>query len=231
MKSSIKIFMVLFLSMAVSGVMKAQDCVSYFPTKEGTVLEYQNFNAKDKLQGTSTSKILKKEVNGNNYSIKVQATSTDEKGKYTGMQEYTFKCENGVFIIDMGKFIDPATLEGFKNMDVKMTSENLEMPGVLKPGDVLKSGSVNVNVSNGGVSMMNMVVNITNRKVETIENITTPAGTFECYKLTSDVETKMMFKVESKVVEWYAKDKGMIRSENYDKNGKLQGYTILNKIQ
>jgi len=72
-----------------------------------------------------------------------------------------------------------------------------------------------------------MNVWITNRKVEAIEDITTPAGTFTCYKISSDVETKMMMKISIKSVEWYAKNVGTVRTESYNNNGKLTGYTLL----
>ncbi len=105
------------------------------------------------------------------------------------------------------------------------------MPSGMKAGDVLKDGDLKMSFSSGGMTVMNMEVSITNRKVEAIENLTTPAGTFECYKISYDISTKMMITVKMKGVEWYAQKVGMIKSESYSKDGKLQGSTVLNSLK
>jgi hypothetical protein len=45
------------------------------------------------------------------------------------------------------------------------------------------------------------------------------------------METKMMVKVQAKTTQWIAEDIGMVRTENYNKKGKLQGYTVLTSIK
>ena len=81
----------------------------------------------------------------------------------------------------------------------------------------------------GGTVIMNMFVNITNRKVEGKESVTTPAGTFDCFKITYDIETKFGVKIERNAIEWIAKNVGTVRSESY-KGDKLEGYTELTKL-
>jgi hypothetical protein len=66
-----------------------------------------------------------------------------------------------------------------------------------------------------------------NRKVEALESITTPAGTFECYKLTYDMEIKSMIKMTVKATQWVARNVGAVKTESFDKNGKLVGYSLL----
>ena len=81
------------------------------------------------------------------------------------------------------------------------------------------------------MSMMNMTTKVYNRKVEAIEKITTEAGTFECYKITYDVFTDAMIDINTKGIDWIARDVGTVRTENYNKNGKLTGYTELIKLE
>jgi hypothetical protein len=81
----------------------------------------------------------------------------------------------------------------------------------------------------GGMKM-NMTVDITNRKVNAKESITTPAGTFNCYAISSNSETKMGLKMMFEIKEWVAEGMGVIKSETYNKNGKLMGYTELTSI-
>ncbi|MCB0580266.1 MAG: hypothetical protein KDD10_13265, partial [Phaeodactylibacter sp.] len=59
-------------------------------------------------------------------------------------------------------------------------------------------------------------------KVEAFEAVTTPAGTFECVKITEDVDSKMAFvNTTGKNKSWYAKNIGLVRQEVFDEKGKL----------
>jgi hypothetical protein len=116
-------------------------------------------------------------------------------------------------------------------MEMSVEGGNLEMPSSMKAGDLLKDGDLKMSFSSGGVTVMNMSVSITNRKVEAVESLTTPAGTFECYKISYDIATKMMISVKMKGIEWYAKGVGLVKSETYGKDGKLQGSTLLTGLK
>ena len=209
----------------------SQDCVFYCPVKEGTKTEVKHYNAKDKIQSTDKQTILSKVVTGSNVAITVKSESFDDKDKLVGSRDLTFECKNGVFFYDMQNLIDPQTMSAYKDMEVKMTASNLEMPSVLSVGKSLADGSVQMSVSNQGMNLMNMIVKISNRKVEASEKITTPAGSFDCFKISYDVETKMMFKIQTKGIDWVAKEVGVVRSETYDSKGKLVGYNVLSSIK
>lgn len=71
---------------------------------------------------------------------------------------------------------------------------------------------------------------ITFRKSEANKSTTTPAGTFDCFKISYDSEIKAGLKMTVKGVEWVAKNIGVVRSESYDKNGKLTGYTVMSAL-
>jgi hypothetical protein len=78
---------------------------------------------------------------------------------------------------------------------------------------------------------MKMSALIANRKVEAVEDISVKAGTFKSYKFTGDVNaTAMGIKVQTNVIEWYAKGVGIVKTETYEK-GKLQSYTELIEIK
>lgn len=227
MKLFSKFSLAVFFTMVTLLPAVSQDCEAYFPMKEGAFIETRNYDEKDKLQGISKMTVLQKQTAGARVSVTVDVKSYDDKEKElmnTTMEVY---CENGVFYIDMKKFLDQQTMESFKDMEVAMESENMEFPSNLQPGQTLKDARITVSASSGGMKLFSMNVWITNRKVEAIEDITTPAGTFTCHKISSDVETKMMMKISVKSVEWYAKNVGTVRSESYNNKGKLTGYTLL----
>lgn len=138
------------------------------------------------------------------------------------------KCENGTFYFEMNNMMSG---QSYKEGEVDIKSDDSDMPANLAVGQTLKDGTITMTMKNTAVQMMNMRITVKNRKVEAIETITTPAGTFECYKISYNVESKMMFTMESKGVEWIAKDVGMIKSESHDKNGKLTGSTVLTSLK
>ncbi|MDD5694252.1 MAG: hypothetical protein PHD61_02970 [Bacteroidales bacterium] len=190
-------------------------------------METKSYDAKDKLQGITKMTVLQKQTAGARTSVTTEVKSYDEKEKELMNTQMEVYCEDGVFYIDMKKFLDQKTMESFEGMEVAMETENMEFPSSLQVGQTLKDARITVSASTGGMKLFSMNVWVTNRKVEAIEDITTPAGTFSCYKITSDVETKMMMKISVKSVEWYAKNMGTVRSESYNEKGKMTGYTVL----
>ena len=79
---------------------------------------------------------------------------------------------------------------------------------------------------------MKISAEVTNRKVEAIENVTVKAGTFKAYKFTSDVNSSTMgINVKAKNIDWYVKGIGAVKTESYDKNGKLQSRTELVELK
>ena len=78
---------------------------------------------------------------------------------------------------------------------------------------------------------MTIDIRVKDRKVMAEESISSDAGTFDAFKVSSITEIKMMGTREMKNVEWIAKNVGMVRSETYDKNGKLKYYSVLTDFQ
>ena len=222
-----KHLLLLVLSSFLTVSLLAQDCEGYFPVKGGTFIETKNYDAKGKLTGTSQQTILSVDQIPGGLSLKVKSESLDSKDKLQYSQELGMRCENGVFYMDMKNFLDPNTMSGFKDMEVSVDGIDLEYPSVLQIGQTLKDGDIQMKFMSGGMSIMSMSVRMYNRKVEALENITTPAGTFECYKLTYDMEIKSMIKMNVKATQWVARNVGAVKTESFDKNGKLVGYSLL----
>ncbi len=222
-----KHLLLLVLSSFLTVSLLAQDCEGYFPVKGGTFIETKNYDAKGKLTGTSQQTILSADQIPGGLSLKVKSESLDSKDKLQYSQELGMRCENGVFYMDMKNFLDPNTMSGFKDMEVSVDGIDLEYPSVLQIGQTLKDGDIQMKFMSGGMSIMSMSVRMYNRKVEALENITTPAGTFECYKLTYDMEIKSMIKMNVKATQWVARNVGAVKTESFDKNGKMVGYSLL----
>jgi hypothetical protein len=119
------------------------------------------------------------------------------------------------------------------DLDVQVSGEDLVLPATLQPGQTLSGANFALQARMGEVKIMDRTFTVKDRKVEGVETVETPAGKFECYKITylTDVEG-MLGKVRTfKTVVWYAKGPGMVRNESYDDKGKMTGYTVLTQYK
>lgn len=222
--------LLLLALVAYSYLSYSQECVQYYPGKTGASWETQNFDAKDKLTGSTKTKVLLLNEVVNGYTLNIENESFDEKSKPVYKDTLQMKCVDGVFLFDMASFLDPQTMTSYEEMQVSIDSKNMEFPGVLSAGLSLKDASLTMVVANQGVKMMTLTILITNRKVESFEDITVPAGTFKAYKISFDAQTKMIFSVKSHSVQYWVPGKGMVRTENYNEKGKLTSYSVLSQI-
>ena len=208
----------------------SQDCTIYIPSEVGTELHYEMKNAKGKITGIYTQKMLSIKESGGETTFEMLQTHMDPKNsrKIVIQDTISFRCKDNVFYIDMEKYLNQKQMEGFKGMEIKIVTDDLIYPPNLSPGMTLNDGSISLEI---GTGTMNMTTDIINRKVVAHENITTPAGTFKCFKISEDVKSKMGFiKIQMQNVIWIVKDIGTIRSETYNKKGKLNSTTELIKI-
>lgn len=206
----------------------AQDCTFFYPMEEGTIIEFEHYDKKAKLSGTTRQEITDKQISDRAIQLSIKNTFFDEKGKELMTSDLTMECRDGVFTFDMDQFLNDEMLNGIGDMEFAIEGDNLEFPAKMSPGENLKDGEISLIVKD--MPMMNMTTTVYNRKVEAIEKVTTKAGTFECYKISYDVLTDAMINIHTKGIEWIARDVGAIRTESYNKNGKLTGYTVLVRL-
>ncbi len=225
-----KFLFVIILTLWISQIASAQDC-GFYSLTAGTITAYQNLDVKGKLTSTVSTTCLDVEKAGGAIIYKIKSEFVDAKNKNQSTREYDMKCEDGKFYVDMQSLVDPKSMEAFKDMEVSIDNKDLIYPSGLAAGQVLPDASVTISASSGGVKLMNLVVNITNRKVIGTELVNVPAGTFECFKITYDVETKMMFKISSSVAEYVNMGVGSVKTETFDKKGKISATTILVELK
>lgn len=228
MKNIRKSFFFLFV---LASLQSYAQCNEYYILHEGLEWEFESYNAKGKPQGTQHQKVKQYESTSDGFTATVQFDIKDEKGKDATSGELEMICKDGVFYFDMRKFIPEEQLKAMGDMEIQVEAENLEYPSGISVGQSLKDGSVTMTATSS-VMPMKIKVDIIERKVEAKETITTPAGTFETYKITSKSVMKnqmgisMTFEYDN--VEWLAKEVGVVKSESFRK-GKSNGYTLLVK--
>jgi len=224
-----KLFTLIVLVLVIGHQVMAQ-CNPYFNMKEGASWEMTSYSAKGKAQGKSRNEVISFDETSNGYESVLKVTVFDKSDKKAFESELGISCADQVMQFDMKQFMAPGSLESMQSMEMEITGDNLEYPPSLSVGDVLKPGKMNIEAGSANIPMkINISIEIVDRKVEAFESVTTPAGTFECYKISSTVKTKTIMSFEAKTIEWVAEGQGVIKTESYSKKGKLTGYSLLTK--
>ncbi len=219
-----KLLLLAFCIVFIAPFATAQsNCSKYYPMVEGASMTYTSFNRKGKEDSTVQYKVVDVQNNGS----ETKATMSMElKAKKGGVftSNYDLTCMDDKVIIDFESLMNQQMLGQFGGAEVDITGHDIELPNNLSVGQKLADANVNVNGSLGGAFNMNMTVEQINRKVEKKENVSTPAGTFECYVIYSDTKTKMMVGTQTFSSRmWLAEDVGIVKQESYNQNGKLMG--------
>jgi hypothetical protein len=226
MKSRITFLSVAFFLILLT--VNAQECSMYFPDNIGSKREMKFYDQRDRLTSVTRHEILDKTIGDNKVNLKVRATSFDKDDTEIHTAELELVCENGIFKFDLTGYLDPATLSSYEEMGIEIEADNLEYPSNMSAGDELPDGGLKMVVKSGSATLITVTLNIINRKVEGREDITTEAGTFASYKLSYDMTTKAGFITSnSNVVEWISEGVGLVRSETYNRRGRLAGYSVL----
>lgn len=219
---------ILLTTLFISILTFSQDCDVYIPNEVGSELEQTHYDKKGKVSGISKQTVKEiKEVEGG-IEFSVHQLHTDEKGKNPIEADLEFECKGGVFYVDMDAYVNQEQMKAYEDMDMKVTTTEMGFPKNPQIGQTLKDGNVTIKIN--GPIPMTMTVDIVNRKIEAIEDITTPAGTFSCVKIVEDVKTKMGFSYEIHSVAWYSLGVGTVKSESYRK-GKLSTSTLLTAVK
>ena len=219
-----KILLILLLSVLVQYT-KAQ-CNEFYALKKGTAWQISNFNAKEKYLGKTIQTVKEYKKTASGFEATIEVVSEDDKGEQYVAGATSIKCEDGIIFFNLEDMFPDEAMKSIENFEVKVDGTNLELPDDLKVGQTLKDAELTMQVDASPLKMT-FIISVTNRVVEAQENLKVPAGSFDCYKIKQNVNTKTMVKVESNTIEWYAKGVGMIKSETYNKKGKLVGYSLL----
>ena len=227
-----KLFVLFIVIFSISSY--AQQCDTYLLINEGSSFEYTNYDRKGKA--ITVANHLAKSVSeaAGVYTSMIGLDVKDLKKGDQFTMEYKVGCEDGILSIDMSRFFDSAKLMQYEgaDFDISIEGDVLTFPKNMNAGDELDNGSIIIKVVKDNFTLVTMTMDVLNRKVLANESITTEAGTFDCQKVAYDFESKVgIIKVRGSAQEWYHKDRLLIKSESYNKKGKLLGSTALTSIK
>ena len=192
-------------------------------------MEYASFDKKGEKESVVEHRVAFVEDFGDgSIKARVETKVMDAEGEEQMQTDYEVICSGNEITFDMISMLSPQMTQAFSGMEMTITGDGLQMPGSLEVGQSLSDASTEIKAGTGNLNLIKMSISISDRKVEAKESITTEAGaTYECYRIRYIMESKMLITKQFEIVEWFAEDIGMIRSETYNKKGKLESSTEL----
>lgn len=203
-------------------------CDAYYVFEEGKQWEYHSFDKKGKLEARIFQRIISlSEQTGNAWEAEVESKVIDKNDRELTTSSFKMTCKQNMLEMDLTSALPPAMMESISNMQVTIEGNQVQLPADLSAGQELPDAYTNIKAGMEGVTIMNMMIESNNRRVEARERLETAAGNFDCYKISYELSIKALIKKTYKVVEWYAQNTGLVRSETYDNKGKLESYLEL----
>jgi hypothetical protein len=145
---------------------------------------------------------------------------------------YESKCQNGKYYFNLENMFSQMTSQ-YKAQGMKINFKNgiTVIPNNLAVGDKIEDATMIMEMSSDAMNM-EMNITVSDKVVAGKETVTTPAGTFECLVLTQNTTVSMgkLMNITTSSKDWISKGVGTVKSENYDKKGKLDGYSLLTKF-
>ncbi len=209
---------------------KAQNCETFIPVKVGEKLMYKMSNKKGKVQSYYSQELLSSSSKDGGTEYMILRTDYDKKKNVTGKDTLIFLCKDNVFYIDMNSYLNKEQMADYEEAQISVDFKNIGYPSNMSPGTDLDDGYVKATIDAGFPIVFK--TDITNRKVEAKETVTTEAGTFNTVKISQDITSKFGFiNVKMSVKSWMCKGVGEVKSETYDKNGNLFSVVELIEIK
>ena len=211
-----KIVSIIVLVVMATGGLFAQNF--FFPSKKGTSLVYANLDAKGKVVSHLLQTIKDVKASGNNYTIHCVSQGLDKNRNPLSdpptEMPLIVNVSNGVVEWDMKSFA--VGTEGA----IEIEGDKLQMPSTLKIGDKLKDVAFSMTINVG--IQIRTEISLTDMECVGVEEVTVPAGTFKCHKVTQTINTTAMRRtLTTKTLTWYAPGIGTVKSETYDAKGSL----------
>lgn len=212
----------------------AQDCKGYYYLLNNAEIEMTILDAKGTASGKTVYKVTNVHKDGSGTISDFTNTFYDKSNKAMTSGTGHFKCSGNGVAIDMKMSVPVMPQMKDMKMEGKTNATFLDYPSGMHVGQELPGGTFDMNTTVNGMDM-GISYTIANRKVIGREDVTTPAGTWNCFKITYDLnfEMKMMGKgipMKFNAVEWFAPDFGPVKTSS-SKDGKEMGGTMITAVK
>ena len=197
----------------------AQDCNGYYFLQNNKTIEMAILDKKGEQSAKQVYTVSNVDNAGTTTTADLQSEMFNNKGKSMAKGKAKIKCDGGVMMVDMKMSIP--TQSGTQNAvesDVKTDNIYIEYPNNMNVGDNLKNATMHMDMDNNGMKQ-SIDMEVFDRKVEAKEKITTPAGSWDCYKISfkSKMKIKTMginMPMNIEGVEYFAPGFGIVKTQS-----------------
>jgi hypothetical protein len=208
----------IILGLLCSLVNYAQDCPGYYFLQNNKTIEMAVLNKKGEQTAKQVYTVTNVENSGGTTTANLATEMFDKKGKTITKSKSTIKCTGSVMMVDMKMSMPTQPGGPSADADVKADDIYIEYPSNMNVGDALKDAKMHMDVDNKGMKQT-FDMEMWDRKVEAKESVTTPAGTWDCFKIS--YKAKMRIKTAGIGVpmniegtEWFAPGFGVVKTES-----------------
>jgi hypothetical protein len=208
--------------------------------KAGSIWQLENLNGKDKSLGKTTFKVSKVDSLNGKSIMRIVSITADIKGKQLKKVEIGQECRVDTLLIDMKTYLSLRDNASYK---WRTDPAFISFPAVVETGQQLPKATivytaikapkiatqVGPTASKNDQTGTTVTFTIDARTVEAKEDITTPAGTFTCYRIKSRtvLDNRLDYaSVEQEQIDWYAPGVGVIKSEAYRRGKKVSSSVL-----
>ncbi|MCA8830066.1 TapB family protein [Hymenobacter pini] len=230
------------LPAAVAAQAPTTECPNPFGLHDNMERVYQLQDAAGKPAGSIRQRVVsmgseqnkKKTVTTN--TVLLKQGLYDAKNRLQHQQDLTFRCRQDTTFTDGMVLLAPDALRSFRERLFTYSPQPIAWPNQPTVGSSLPSGGVSVDVRSSAVHIATVNALVQNRKITGTEAVTTPAGTFQCYKVEGQQESAtvaradMVMRDAARLVQYYSPEVGIVKTELYDKKGKLSQTQLLTAI-
>ena len=194
----------------------SQDCKTYYFLQNNKTIEMTFYNKKGEATGKQVYSVSDYKNSGGVSTATINSEMFDKKGKSSNKSTAMVKCRGGIMMMDMKTKMPQGQKYG--TTDAKAESVFIEYPSKINVGENLKDAHMELDMDNMGMKQ-NVTLDVTNRKVEGKEKITTPAGAWDCYKITYGLKMKIKtmgigVPLNMDVTEWFAPGFGVVKTQS-----------------
>jgi len=196
----------------------AQDCVGYYFLQNNKTIEMAILNKKGDQSAKQVYTVSNVNNSGDATTADLTSEMFDKKGKSMAKSNAKIKCTGGIMMVDMKMSIPTQAGGPSVNSDVKAENIFIEYPSSMNIGDALKDATMHMDMDNNGMKQ-SVDMEVFDRKVEGKEKITTPAGSWDCYKIS--YKSKMRIKtmgigmpMNIEGTEWFAPGFGVVKTSS-----------------
>ncbi|KAA6434497.1 hypothetical protein FOE74_09920 [Rufibacter glacialis] len=214
---------------------KAQECLQPLGLSKNTEFVYQ-VTDKGRNHGKVTNKVVQQAADKKGvYVTTFKSARISNTNRSSTSEEYQIRCSKDTIYVDAMLLLREQVLKTFEGQDFTYSPVDIAYPLQMKVGQKLPNGSLGVKArsTNSHVSQIKMAA--INRKVDAQEKITTPAGTFDAFKISYQYVVDLdamglplrdVFQVE----EYFSPEHGLIKCQFTTKRGKkAKGLELISK--